>query len=260
MNKKIKVKAVNKAKWNFLFAAVLVCFAGIPIALAVTRPPATSAENCRLDGRLPAHTVVLIDQSDPFQEADVEWAWQLIFDEAQALRKHGRLTVMGINADNPDQGTIVFSRCSPGSPRRANPVFENPKFIQQDWEDKFQTSLQSRVADLILKNRSPVSPLIEHMRGIHRRTDFTDAVEERRIVLVSDLYQNSSTYSTYDSGLNQKRFEEAMYAIEFPNFEGVEVALFRVDRKRSIRGADLIEFWQATLGDGAGASVEVIRN
>lgn len=250
----------RKALWIALFAILFICFSGIPIVLRLTKPPEIGAENCRYDGVLPAHTVVLIDQSDPFDDADAKWAWQLIFDEAKQLRKYGRLTVLGINEERPEQGVEVFSRCSPGSPSRANPIFENPRFIRQDWKQKFEGAMQDEVADLMLNKRSKVSPLIEHIRGILRRSDFRTGAPRRRIVIVSDLYQNSGAYSMYDSGLNQTRFDRALADIEFPEMEDVEFALFRVDRDRAISGQDLIQFWTDTLTEKGASKVEIIRD
>ncbi|KCZ82561.1 hypothetical protein HJA_17607 [Hyphomonas jannaschiana VP2] len=246
--------------WVGLFVALLACFSGIPIGLQLTRPPEVNGQNCRVDGILPAHTVVLIDQSDPFDQTDVDWAWQLIFDEAQALRKNGRLTVIGINEEDPDEGIQVFSRCSPGSPKSANPIFENPQFIRMDWEDKFEKFMRLEVSELMLNKQSPVSPLAEHIRGIQRRSDFRDTVGNRRIVVISDLYQNSNAYSMYNSGLNRKKFKTALETMEFPDLEGVTVALFRVDRKRQLKGSDLIQFWTTVLGEDEHAIVEVIRD
>lgn len=257
---RIHTAGQRKSMWTALFGILLMCFAGIPIGLQLTRPPAVDGQNCRLDGVLPAHTIVLIDQSDPFNESDVEWVWQLVFDEAQALKKNGRLTVLGINEDDSDQGAQVFSRCSPGSPRSANPIFENPQFIQQDWEQKFEKFMREEVQKLMLNRQSEVSPLAEHIRGIQRRADFRDATGHRRIVIVSDLYQNSPQYSMYKSGLNDPAFGQMLDQIEFPDLEGVEIALFRVDRKRQIRGADLVAFWTEFLSNRAHANVEIIRD
>ena len=250
----------RKSMWTALFVMLLLCFAGIPIGMQLTRPPEVDLENCRIDGVLPAHTVVLIDQSDPFSDSDVEWAWQLIFDEAQALKKNGRLTVLGINSDDPDQGVEVFSRCSPGSPRNANPIYENPQFIRQDWEQKFEQFMRAEVSRLMLNSQSPVSPLVEHLRGIQRRADFRDAAENRKILIISDLYQNSNLYSMYDHGLNTSRFDAALDDAQFPDLTGVEVALFRVDRKRQIRGSDLVAFWTDVLSQRAHADVTIVRD
>ena len=249
----------RKVLWMAVFGALLVCFVGIPVGLRLTKPPLTDSMNCREDGNLPAHTVVLIDQSDPFDETDTEWVWQLIYDEAQSLKKHGKLTVIGINADDPDQGHEVFSRCSPGSPKTANPIFENPRFIKQDWQQRFERQMQANVADLMLKRLSPFSPLIEHFKGIERRSDFRKNISERRIVVISDLYQHSSLYSMYDSGLNANQFDQASSNLEFPKLEGIEFALFRVDRQRKLRGSELISFWKEFLMENGADEPQIIR-
>lgn len=254
------MKRQNKTGWMLGFALLLLGFAGIPIALVATKPPPTDKENCRTDGAVPAHTVVLVDQSDPFESSDVDWAWQLMFDEAKALKKHGRLTILGIDAENPDQGHEVFSRCSPGSPNQANPIFENPRFIEQDWEAKFETEMRSHVESLMLTNQAPQSPLVEHIRGILRRADFRAEMPERRIVIISDMYQHSDNYSMYNSGLNRELMDRAASAIEFPNMTGATVAIFRVDRKTKLKGSDIIAFWQDVLAQHGAGSVEVIRD
>ena len=222
------MKRPNKTAWNIAALGLVLCFLAIPAGLYLTKPPPTDTANCRKDNVIPAHTIVLIDQSDPFDEADVDWVWQLIFDEAKALKKHGRLTILGIDSEVPERGKQVFSRCSPGSPSRANPLYEHPGFIQQDWETKFEETMRERVSELMLTDQAPQSPLLEHMRGILRRADFRTDMPLRRIVIISDLYQHSSNYSMYNSGLNMPLMDKAAEAIEFPDFAGTSVALFRV--------------------------------
>lgn len=254
------MKRQNKFGWIAGFSVLLLGFIAIPVALIGTKPPETDTENCRRDGVIPAHTIVLVDQSDPFEPADVDWAWQLMFDEAKALKKHGRLTIVGIDAENPDQGASVFSRCSPGSPNQANPIFENPRFIEQDWKTKFEQLMRERTEELMLHDQAPQSPLLEHMRGILRRADFRTEAPLRRIVIISDMYQHSDAYSMYNSGLNRELFDRAAERIEFPDMSGVTVAIFRVDRKTKLKGADIIAFWQDALAAHNVGSVEIIRD
>jgi hypothetical protein len=254
------MKRQNKSAWIIGFSLLLAGFAGIPAALIATKPPATDTDNCRRDGSLPAHTVVLVDQSDPFDETDVNWAWQLMFEEAKMLKKHGRLTIMGIDAENPDYGKEVFSRCSPGSPSRANPIFENPRFIEQDWELKFEDQMRGRISELMLTDQAPRSPLAEHIKGILRRSDFRPSMEHRRILIISDMYQHSDAFSMYNSGLNKEAMIKAMSAMEFPPLNGAEIAIFRVDRKGQLKGQDINEFWKSVLGQSGAANVEVIRD
>lgn len=250
----------RKPLWIAIFVILLACFVTIPMALVATRPPLANEDNCRTDGVVPAHTVVLIDQSDPFKESDVEWVWQLIFDEAKALAKYGRLTVLGIDAEHPDDGLEAFSRCSPGAANRANPLYENPTFINEDWKSKFENEMKENVGELMLSSSAPKSPLAEHLKGILRRNDFRPGMETRRIILISDLHQNSDTYSNYKKGTQTEPFISYLESIEFPDLADVQVAIFRIDRDSELSPAELRKFWSEALGHFHVAKIQFVRD
>ena len=72
--------------WRGLIALMVTGVFGLFAAAALTAPPATMGDTaCRLDRNDPAHTVVLIDQSDPFNENDMDWVATPIDGEARAL-------------------------------------------------------------------------------------------------------------------------------------------------------------------------------
>jgi hypothetical protein len=153
-----------------------------------------------------------------------------------------------------------FSRCSPGSPTVANPLYENPRFIEADWKNKFEEQMRKDVASLMLSKQAPRSPLAEHIRGIVRRVDFQPAVGDRTIIIVSDLHQNSDAWSHYKSGTKVEPFLAYLDGIEFPDLAGVHFKVFRVDRDSPLKPAALREFWSATLSHFHAGSVEFVRD
>ncbi len=248
----------GRLKFQIGIGVVGLFFAAIFYFVFVTRPEPSDSRNCRIDGIVPAHTVVLIDQSDPFSRTDTDWTWNLVMDEARALPKHGRLTVFPIETETPGDLVASFGRCSPGSPANANPLYENPGDIRREWERDFEGDLRLTLENLMLQTSAPTSPLMEQIEGIIARYDFSSRNEGRRLIIISDLMQRSSYYSFYESGADWERFAATDPSV--PNLRGVEVAVFVARRNSGLSEAELIGFWKKYFEAAGAESFEVLRN
>ncbi len=112
------------AFWRYSIAGMTAGVFGLFALAAFNAPPQTDpATFCRLDRRDPAHTMIVLDQSDPFNARDFGWVYSFVDAEARLLPKYGRLTVVAPNAERPYEPLEIYASCSPGSPNDANPVF-----------------------------------------------------------------------------------------------------------------------------------------
>lgn len=105
--------------WRGAIALMLTSVFGLFAAAAIHQPPGTDKETgCRLDRQDPAHTIILVDQSDPFNATDLDWVRSLLDGEARAMPRYGRLTLVVPNSASPFDPVTVYSVCSPGARRR----------------------------------------------------------------------------------------------------------------------------------------------
>lgn len=241
--------------WRSAIGVMIASVFGLFAVAAFNSPPALDTQTaCRMDRKDPAHTIILIDQSDPFAENDLGWVREFVDSEARSLPKYGRLTVLTPNAATPYSPQLVFSNCSPGSVEDANPIFQNPRMIDDTWRDTFYQPLVEQVETAMGTTRQPSSPLSEAVFALADRADFQRAHKNRRVVLVSDLMQHSADFSFYRTGADYGAFKETRLGTEIPDMSGVDVVARIVPRQEyDLPLNDVKAFWR-TYFDTAGAN------
>ncbi len=240
--------------WRSAIALMLTSVFGLFAAAAIHQPPATDPETgCKLDREDPVHTIVLVDQSDPFNATDLDWVRTLLDGEARSLPRHGRLTLVVPNSASPYDPVQVFSGCSPGSAAESNPIFQNPKMIAAAWERKFHAPLMAQADESLRDTVAPSSPLMEAMYTLADRPDFQGHVPVRRLILVSDLMQHSPGFSMYRSGADADVWAESPLADMRAGLGGVEVVARIVPRQQyALPLGEVKAFWRDWFG-AAGA-------
>lgn len=241
--------------WRGMIAVMLIGVFGLFAIIAFNAPPAVAEETaCRVDRQDPAHTVLLIDQSDPFNPNDFGWVREFMDAEARRLPKYGRLTVVTPNSENPYEPVYLYAKCSPGSVEDANPILQNPRMIDDTWREHFYEPLKDSVEAALTEDQQPSSPLSEAIYAVLDRADFQSTQPNRRFVLVSDLMQHSENFSFYRSGADYAGFGDTRLAKEAPGMEGVDVVARIVPRQEyDLPMAEVKTFW-ASYFDKAGAS------
>jgi hypothetical protein len=232
--------------WRSAIALMLTSVFGLFAAAAIHQPPETDdVTGCRTDREDPAHTIVLVDQSDPFNATDLDWVRSLLDGEARGLERYGRLTLVVPNSASPYDPVQVFTGCSPGSAAEANPIFQNPKMIEQAWERKFHEPLMTRADEALADTVAPSSPLMEAMYTLADRPDFQDHVPARRLILVSDLMQHSPGFSMYKNGADEDAWAASDIADMRAGLDSVQVVARIVPRQQyALPLGDVKAFWR----------------
>ncbi len=236
-------KEKSKAFWRWSIFAMMAGVFGLFAMVAMNMPPPTDTQTaCRIDRQDPAHTVLLIDQSDPFSTNDFGWVNDFVDSEARRLPKHGRLTVITPNVDDPYDPRVLFSQCSTGA--EANPIFENPRMVEDTWQATFREPLGITIQAVLDDKAAPSSPLAEALYAIFDRADFKPSDADRRVVIVSDLIQNSSQFNFYKKGADFDAFSATPLGLQIVNVDGAEVVARIVPRQRyDLPMADVKAFW-----------------
>lgn len=237
--------------WRATIGAMVAGVFAVFAVVALNVPPTVSKDTaCRVDRDDPAHTVLLIDQSDPFNPNDLDWVYEFVDMEARALPKYGKLTVMVPNAVNPYSPTAIFTACSPGNPGEANPITQNPRMVEQAFQKKFYQPLKVVVEAALMDEEQPSSPLFEAIYSIADRADFQAGNVERRLVLVSDLMQHSDGFSFYRLGADYEAYLASKLAETSPAMADVDVVARIVPRQMyDLPMADVKAFWRAYFTD-----------
>lgn len=232
--------------WRGMIGAMMAGVFGLfALAAFMASPSVLPDTGCRMDHRDPAHTILLIDQSDPFNPNDLGWVNEFIDSEARTLPRFGRLTVVTPNSDDPYEAKIVYSKCSPGSAEYANPILQNPRMIEDTWRETFYAPLSAEIEKALTDTRQPSSPLFEAVYSVADRADFQPSSGTRRVILISDLMQHSDEFSMYRSGTDRDVFAGTRLAEQLPDMQGVEIVARVVPRQEyDLPMSDVKAFWR----------------
>ena len=166
--------------------------------LYVSRAPALDeATGCgRGSITPPAHTVVLIDQTDRLSRTQINYVKVLIQSEYQRLSPQAKLTVRSISSD-PDRDVREFARCRVRRGTEVSGVTDNPDMIEDAFKRIVGDALNKYLNDLQSAPTAEASPIIETVAAVADSADFGRNVAERRLVIVSDMAQHSPALNQY---------------------------------------------------------------
>ena len=181
----------------FNLAIIAAVLGGITYLYLSLTPEEYDRETLCLAGALPPHRVVVIDKTDLYSPEQADGIAQTILTERDALAVGERLSLYELNESGQLLNTNSFSLCNPGAGEQVNPLYRNPERIQARYEALFAEPLDRALADLVLPKDAPSSPIIEALARLAQDPGFDNLVPGRRIVLVSDMLQNSEIFSVY---------------------------------------------------------------
>lgn len=245
-------------------AIVILLAAGLAIVtvavvMTLGRTPALDPETgCVADQLTPAeHTVLLIDQTDPLTSNQIDYVRRLILAEYARLHPGGKLTIEGITADPGGTGR-TFSRCRVRRGSEVLGITDNPEMVQAAFRRTVGDALDRYLNGLQSVPTAERSPILEAVDNVMDDADFGPTVKARRLVIVSDLAQNSDLVSEYrgpGSGLDlDARQRDALSR----DMRGVAVRIHYV-RRPALEGIQTPEqrrFWTDWF-ESQGATVKL---
>lgn len=200
-------------------------------------------------------TAFLIDRSDDTPTQTVDEIRKRIIRTIDEQVQQGELVSIFYITDRAQKDLRpVFESCKPQS--QGNPLYEGTRSIERKFAERFRKPLDRVLA------RQPsgagTSPIAETL------TDFTASAyldgDVNRLVVFSDLMQNSGSLSLYDcrsregaiAGYRQRRAG----AVERPELRNVEVSLNVIPREGL--GSEVVAcrdgFWVWFFGNNTGAN------
>ncbi|MCW5725444.1 MAG: hypothetical protein KIS81_10890 [Maricaulaceae bacterium] len=170
---------------------------GITWAATTLRPADFDYDTLCIEGETPPHRAVVIDKTDPYTREEAARILAAIIAERDALAVGERLSLFELDERGEFRHSNRFSLCNPGSGEQVNPLYRNPDRVQARYAQLFDRPLQAALADLIEPKDAPASPVIEALARLAQEENFSPGVPGRRILLVSDMLQNSELFTVY---------------------------------------------------------------
>lgn len=214
----------------------------------------------------PSHTIFLLDFSDQLSDEIAESIKKNILKHQDSSQVGGQLTLLRIT---PELYKEDHQICKPPKPnvRIKNLRIKNwqcgislsgiNKSSEKDAERycDFANTANTTLAKINdhAKESLPRSPLIESITEISKRDDFKPGIQ-RKIILYSDLLQNTNQYSFYRGPL-----PDVFEVIQDKNIhlDGAEIEIQYIP---SIRQSEVHDFWRELFGNlNANATINFLH-
>ncbi len=244
-------------------AIVILAIAGVAYAVYRLQPqPFDELTLCPVSDEIPAHTALLLDKTDNYSRGQADRIAALVRRTADDLDVGERFTLFELDERGRMDPDGAFSRCNPGQGGQVNPLYNNPRQVQERYEEAFGEPLDAIMATLIAPREAPQSPVVEAIARLAQTDAFSDQSPRRRVIVISDMLQNSDTFSIYGGdpgtlplGMAGPEAVAAAISNAFPraDLRGVDVEVRLIPRTRfeDLQRGALRDYWE-TLFDELG--------
>ena len=238
---------------------------GARFTIFAPKPPDRDPETGCPEGGPAALTAILVDVTD--QVGAISRADVLAHLDEYVSNSREDEMVLAYEAKpvGSQIGEPLLSVCHPGDPEAASEWTENPRLIRRRLEERFERPLEDLFADLLGREEAPTSPLMESVQSVavsvlgrHENADLP-----KRLILVSDLMQNTRNLSFFRQSVDYDRFTATVGADALStDLRGAAVEILFVQRAAHRRLGDtrgLVDFWGRWIEDQGGTLNRVAR-
>jgi hypothetical protein len=237
----------NKTVVGYIIIGIcLVVFGASMVSALVLKGEQYNPETfCR--DEVSAHSIVVLDKTDSLSSSQQKFVRDYINNEKAGLGTFEKFSIFAFTEDtyaNPDP---VFSKCNPGTGKDANQLYQNPRKIQMRFDDLFSKPIEENMSSILSDNTGSKSPIFEMIRELPLRDDFGTAVNQRTLIIISDMMHHTSEYSHYKNTIDYKYFSEKPYAYEVSaslNSVNVRIVYLLRDNLGNIQGKRHLSFWE----------------
>lgn len=242
-----------------IFVVVALIVLAVVFALVTSQPAKVDAAGCAADGSAPkAHTLILLDETDSLSPTQIAYARALILAEYRRLQPQEKLTVSFIDAD-PSAANRSFARCRVRLGKEVSELTGNPELVQRQFKKVVGDELDRFTSALATTPTADKSPILEAVDGVLELPDFGPNVPERRLVILSDMAQNSDQFSQYGPKGGASPLPPAVAsALAREELKGVDVRIHYLRRPTlaRIQTPQHKAFWKRWF-EGQGARTQI---
>lgn len=213
--------------------------------------------------RKPANlTAILIDTTDRLSVIQRNYIADKLQDRIDKTPDGGEVALYTVGPIGDKLLTAEADVCNPGSGSDENPLYGNARLMKRRWKRIFADKLRNVLETLLSSPDSTTSPIMESLQsisvGLFEKPRY-DGVPQK-LIIVSDMVQNTAGFSQYRNGVSFRKFEAGHYYLEVrPELENVSVSILYLRRPatRRIQTPEHIEFWRDYFTDSGVKSLSV---
>lgn len=194
-------EAANRRYAGFT-AGVLFSVLALTMSVWVLRPAELDAATlCPTNRPLQGHTVVIVDRTDRWSQSMAAALTQLVENAQRDTDKYEKFSIVSLDADQSVHP--LFSICNPGEPTFWSDLYRGRRYTTRDFEQRFVGAAERVIERVREPSEASNSPIVEYIHRWLGSDDFSPEIKSRRLILVSDMRQNSPLYSIYSGAGDQ---------------------------------------------------------
>ena len=242
---------------GLMILVIMASLVGAVYYFAFGEKPNDPKTLCPAKGPL-GHVVLLVDKSDPMtftQRKEFEVMYSEIMRKSVATGY--LLSVYALADDFTQTAEPIIELCNPGDGSNASEVTGNPHLLRRDFENKYVAPLMARYQDLLSDTPGKASPILEMIQlasitGFRKR----GVQGERRLIVVSDMIQNTPQLSMYRGIPKLEQFSQSDYGRQTSaDLGGAIVEIRMLLHSPSIQTPALLNFWREHIRSSGGRIV-----
>ncbi len=238
--------AANRRYAGFT-AGVLFSILAVSLSVWVMRPAELDAATlCPTYRPLAGHTVVIVDRTDRWTQAMGSALTQLVENAQRDTDQYEKFSIVSLDAQQSVHP--LFSVCNPGEPTFWSDLYRGRRYTSRDFEQRFVGAAERIVEEVREPAEASASPIVEYVHRWLGSDDFNPNVQHRRLILVSDMRQNSPLYSIYAGA--EDRLGEVVERQFGPAAEGVAFDVYFVahGRDHNVTEDEVRAAWDNAFG------------
>lgn len=157
-------------------------------------PPRDQETLCPKTGPV-GHTLILVDKSDPWSDVQAKRLKALVKQVGDELPTDRMLSIYVFNDVFEPGFPSLVSLCNPG--KTASELIGNPRREYVKWVEKFGRPLDEALTALTQPGKGNQSPIVEAIGDVASRRENRVPTGDRKILLVSDMLQNSNQFTMF---------------------------------------------------------------
>lgn len=207
-------------------------------------------------------TVLLVDVTDPMTTAQRQDFRNQLTRLRNSVPRYGKLIVAKVDSAASNLLEPVIVRCNPGTAADVSELTGNPRSVQQAHQEGFIEPLDRAFQTLSAASGADRSPIFESVQSVALTELQPPEVANlpRRLVVVSDLLQNTDNVSFYrglpddDALLSSPAFRRVR-----TDLTDVEVEIWMLERSDApqTQPRALIDLWDRAIAEQGGVVTRV---
>jgi hypothetical protein len=200
-----------------------------------------------------AITAILFDRTDTINEKQKLYLTNKLDGFRERIQKFEEIDTYSLEDQGDNVVRPLLRICNPGRGTDVSSLTGNPKLLWERWKNQFDAPLREMLEGRLEGGGARTSAIFEAIQSVSlqsfQRAKLTADVP-RRLILVSDLLQNTKTLDFYNGDLNFDEFQQTNEARRLStNLNGVSVEILFIPRAKPDRINRLVSFWTSWFVD-----------